>query len=261
MAEPSPPNSIFICYRRADSEEVTGRIYDRLVAEFGTEAVYRDVDTIPFGEDFQEHIQESLSKCLVGLVIIGPDWCTIAGRSGLRRLDEPGDHVRVEVEAMPLRGAMKIIPLFVRCALPPEPDMFPKVLEPLAFRNGPHIRRDPDFHHDMNRLVEQLRRHLGPAPETGPSTETSRSSARSSDAALSDEILMTLTEGNRRTIEEIARLVGISFDRCKLLLGSLYEGNLVGNTNQAHYEWEPSRPEIWHLEQCGLNRLRERGKI
>ena len=51
-------------------------------AEFGREAVYRDVDTIPFGEDFREHVHACLSSCRVGLVVIGPEWCTIAGRSG-----------------------------------------------------------------------------------------------------------------------------------------------------------------------------------
>jgi hypothetical protein len=31
------PGSIFICYRREDSADVTGRIYDRLVDRFGPE--------------------------------------------------------------------------------------------------------------------------------------------------------------------------------------------------------------------------------
>ena len=85
VADSSPPNSIFMCYRRDDSADVAGRIYDRLVAEFGKDAIYRDVDTIPFGEDFREHIHACLSTCRVGLVVIGPEWCSTAGRSGLVR--------------------------------------------------------------------------------------------------------------------------------------------------------------------------------
>jgi TIR domain len=154
-----------MCYRRDDSADVAGRIYDRLVADFGKDAIYRDVDTIPFGEDFREHIRGCLSTCRVGLVVIGPDWCTIAGRSGRPRLHEATDHVRLEVEAMLARETMKTIPLFVRGAESPEPDALPEVLQPLAFRNGAEIRRDPDFHHDMDRVLAQLRRLMEPAAE------------------------------------------------------------------------------------------------
>jgi hypothetical protein len=37
------PDSIFICYRRDDSADVTGRIYDRLVDHFTPEHVFMDV--------------------------------------------------------------------------------------------------------------------------------------------------------------------------------------------------------------------------
>jgi hypothetical protein len=40
---------IFISYRRADSPDATGRIYDRLVAEFGRAQVFKDIDSIPLG--------------------------------------------------------------------------------------------------------------------------------------------------------------------------------------------------------------------
>lgn len=44
---------IFISYRRVDSEDVAGRIYDRLVQHFGHDAIFKDVDDIPFGVDFR----------------------------------------------------------------------------------------------------------------------------------------------------------------------------------------------------------------
>jgi hypothetical protein len=45
--------SIFISYRRDDSADVAGRIYDRLVDSFGEDLVFKDVDNIPFGMDFK----------------------------------------------------------------------------------------------------------------------------------------------------------------------------------------------------------------
>jgi hypothetical protein len=45
--------SIFISYRRDDSVDITGRIYDRLVQHFSRDTVFKDVDSIPLGIDFR----------------------------------------------------------------------------------------------------------------------------------------------------------------------------------------------------------------
>jgi hypothetical protein len=49
-------SGIFISYRRSDSPDATGRIYNRLVAEFGKAQVFKDVDSIPLGQDFRGHL-------------------------------------------------------------------------------------------------------------------------------------------------------------------------------------------------------------
>jgi len=38
---------VFLSYRRVDSADVSGRIFDRLVVEFGSRNVFKDVDSIP----------------------------------------------------------------------------------------------------------------------------------------------------------------------------------------------------------------------
>lgn len=48
--------AIFISYRRCDSIDIVGRIYDRLVAHFGANSVFKDVDSIPFGVNFRQHL-------------------------------------------------------------------------------------------------------------------------------------------------------------------------------------------------------------
>ena len=48
--------TIFISYRRNDSADVTGRIYDRLVYGFGKETIFKDVDSIPFGVNFRSYM-------------------------------------------------------------------------------------------------------------------------------------------------------------------------------------------------------------
>lgn len=37
--------AIFVSYRRDDSADVTGRLYDRLSSHFGTDSVFKDVDS------------------------------------------------------------------------------------------------------------------------------------------------------------------------------------------------------------------------
>jgi formylglycine-generating enzyme required for sulfatase activity len=170
-----------MCYRRADSADVAGRIYDRLVLEFGKEAIFRDVDTIPIGVDFREHIRRCLSVCRVGLVVIGPEWCTTAGRSGRPRLQETADHVRLEVEGLLACQTVTTIPLFVRGAEAPEPEDLPETIQPLAFNNGAEIRRDPDFHRDMDRLLALIRPLV---PVTAPARRKRRVLAAIAGLAL-----------------------------------------------------------------------------
>ena len=65
---------IFLSYRRQDSASEAGRIYDRLRAHFGPDSVFIDVNSVPLGVDFQEHIESVLRDCDVFLAVIGPDW-------------------------------------------------------------------------------------------------------------------------------------------------------------------------------------------
>ncbi len=51
---------ILISYRRSDSSAITGRIFDRLSHHYGEDLVFMDVDSIPIGIDFRQHIQEML---------------------------------------------------------------------------------------------------------------------------------------------------------------------------------------------------------
>ena len=79
---------VFVCYRREDSADVTGRIYDRLVATYGREQVLKDVDAIPIGVDFRKHLDRMVAECDVFVAVVGPHWGTSrldAARSNSRR--------------------------------------------------------------------------------------------------------------------------------------------------------------------------------
>ncbi|HEX5253792.1 MAG TPA: toll/interleukin-1 receptor domain-containing protein, partial [Mycobacterium sp.] len=101
-----------------DSAFPAGWLYDRLRARFGSECVFKDVDSIDPGDDFLRVIEDAVGSCQVLLALIGDHWLDITDPTGHRRLDDPNDFVRLEIEAA-LRRDVRVIPLLVgRAPLP-----------------------------------------------------------------------------------------------------------------------------------------------
>ena len=153
--------SIFISYRRSDSADIAGRIYDRLLDEYGRASIFKDVDSIPLGTDFKEFLNRKVSECDFVLAIIGDHWLDARDDTGRRRLDDPQDFVRAEIESA-LEQDIPVIPLLVRGAQMPEAENLPASLRTLVYKNGIPIRPDPDFHRDMDRLISALDESAGP---------------------------------------------------------------------------------------------------
>ncbi len=165
MPEPTKSvNQIFISYRREDSPDATGRIYDRLVQRFGKAAIFKDVDSIPLGINFKQHLDSVVKECAVVLVVIGKYWLEATGESGKRRLDDARDFVRIEIESA-LRRSIPVIPLLVQSAAMPEDTKLPETLQELAYRNGMTIGRDPHFHTDVDRLIKHLENYFASVSE------------------------------------------------------------------------------------------------
>src|SRR6185312_14106115 len=93
------PGRIFISYRREDSAFPAGWLYDRLCARFGRDYVFKDVDSIDPGDDFLRVVEDAVGSCQVLLALIGDRWLDITNGTGHRRLDDPNDFVRLEIEA------------------------------------------------------------------------------------------------------------------------------------------------------------------
>lgn len=78
---------------------------------------------------------------------------------GRRRLDDPGDFVRVEVETA-LERDLRVIPVLVGGAPMPRPDDLPTSLAELAYRHATLLRNEPveQFERDLQRLVDTVAR-------------------------------------------------------------------------------------------------------
>ncbi len=146
---------IFLSYRRADSELVVGPIYDRLTSRFSCDRVFRDLDSLPMGKPFQQAVEAAIANSSVALVIIGPTWVSITDSQGRRRLDDPTDFVRLEVEKA-LGAGFPVVPVLVNRAIMPKAEDLPESLRPLVSLHGLQVRPDPDFHRDMDRLISKV---------------------------------------------------------------------------------------------------------
>jgi TIR domain-containing protein len=149
---------IFISYRREESAYPAGWLYDRLSGHFGGGQVFKDVDSIQLGDDFVEVITRAVGSCDVLLALIGDEWQTITDAHGRRRLDNPDDFVRLEIEAALSRRVL-VIPVLVDGARMPRADELPDSLTALVRRQALELS-PARFDFDTSRLLKVLERTL-----------------------------------------------------------------------------------------------------
>jgi hypothetical protein len=150
-----PNYSIFISYRRKDSIDITERMCDRLRDKF---QIFKDKDkdAIRGGVDWKRTLREVLSNSKVLLAVIGKDWLTVAEPDGTRRLDNPEDSLRLELESAFSCG-IPVIPVLVAGASMPSKEELPESIKDLlVYQQSIEVRRDPDFHSDMDRLIDDI---------------------------------------------------------------------------------------------------------
>jgi hypothetical protein len=163
---------ILISYRRADSDAIAGRIRDRVAGYFGDASVFMDIDSIPFGMDFRQQVQNALLQNDVVLAVIGPKW-TGGARGGVMRIHDEADPVRVEIETALKRG-IPVIPVLVGKATMPKAADLPEGLKDLSFLNAAEVSAGRDFNQHIERLLRSVESLIAPktaapvAPRSAP---------------------------------------------------------------------------------------------
>ena len=160
MAESTPVahGRIFISYRREETAYPAGWLFDRLAHHFDGGQVFKDVDSIQPGDDFVEVIATAVGSCDVLLALIGAEWLTITDEHGKRRLDNPDDFVRLEIEAALTRG-VRVIPILLAGAKMPRAQELPASLAKLVRRQALELS-PARFDSDTSRLLRVLDRTL-----------------------------------------------------------------------------------------------------
>jgi hypothetical protein len=144
---------IFINYRRDDSMGMAGRLYDRLAQAFERNNLFMDVDHIPAGVDFVNHLNNQVAACDVFIAIIGPNWLDARNERGDRRLHVPDDFVTIEIAAALARD-IRVIPVLIDGARMPKAGDLPESLKPLVRRHAVNLRHD-QFGRDAEALIER----------------------------------------------------------------------------------------------------------
>ena len=96
--------------------------------------LFRDIEDIPPGIDFRQHVRDTLQRARVLLAVIGPRWLG-PRQDGQFRIADADDPVRVEIETA-LQVELPVIPILVGGAAMPKPAEIPQSLGNFAFLNA-----------------------------------------------------------------------------------------------------------------------------
>jgi hypothetical protein len=149
---------IFLSYRRRDSQSATGRLADDLEAHFGDDRVFRDHE-IGAGDDFVAAIRRSVESSTVVLAVVGPRWLAMTDDQGRRRLDDPDDFVRLEIE-LALAARVAVVPVLVEGATMPAAAELPPSIAAFARCQAVELS-DKRWRFDVDTLIESLQARFG----------------------------------------------------------------------------------------------------
>ncbi|MBP1823165.1 CHASE2 domain-containing protein [Mycobacterium sp. OAE908] len=172
LLPPQTPPAFFLSYRRSQSAWHARDIKRELVNRFGASSVFMDKSSIEYGETFPARIAEAIRGCSAMLVLIGPNW--LEQVDGRRRIDDPNDWVRREVEAGLQRSEAVVVPTLVDEATSPSAAELPESIAALATLHAVQLCGD-DLEAEIDKLVQSIqrgrRRTNGEAKQTAVRTD------------------------------------------------------------------------------------------
>ena len=159
-ADKRPPQRIFLSYRRSDCQPQANGLHDGLRFRLPSAHLFMDIEAIPPGVDFEEHIRAEIQVCDLVLVLIGDNWLDVIPETGKRRIDDPGDFVRLEIEAALKSPRCRVVPVLVEGALMPRAAELPESIARLARINAIELsdQRWKDDLERLSKLVETIRK-------------------------------------------------------------------------------------------------------
>lgn len=154
---------LFINYRASDAWNAAERLAADLNRALTPGQVFLDSRGIDGGEEWPDRLHAELAKANVFFALIGKQWLTARNdMSQQRRLDEPGDWVRREIEVSLIRqkqGGLTVVPVLVDGATLPDMVALPESLHRLLKLQARPLRNGPDWDRDVAALITLLIDH------------------------------------------------------------------------------------------------------
>jgi TIR domain len=146
---------VFLSYRRGDSSAYAGWLHSVLLGRHGIDHVFRDLDAINPGDDWQRRLYDDLKQADLMVVLIGPHWVGADGRTTLATEE---DWVHREVRAAIDRD-LPLFPVLVGGAVPPRREQLPHDITSLLNFQAVSLR-DDRFDEDATDLARRFAARL-----------------------------------------------------------------------------------------------------
>ena len=195
---------IFLSYRRGDTTPYARLLQSELTGRFPDAPVFMDLDSIEPGLDFVEVIQRAVGSCAVLVVLMGRQWATLADEGGQRRLDDPDDFVRSEVQTALERG-VRVIPVLVDGARPVRRQELPDGLQKLARLNALELSSGR-YRYDADRLFNVIQGVLAEVKERAEAERQAGEEAERVEAERKAREEAERVEAERKAREEAERV-------------------------------------------------------
>jgi hypothetical protein len=146
---------IMVSYRRADAQDMAGRISDHLIGKYGEKSVFFDFNSISTGVNYRKRIEKAIRESDVIVAVVGLHWLGQTPDGKPPRLHEANDPVRVELETA-MKHNKPILPLLVNGARMPNESELPDSLRELSSYNAAKVDSGQDFRMHMRRLADSI---------------------------------------------------------------------------------------------------------
>jgi pterin-4a-carbinolamine dehydratase len=148
------PNSIFISYRRSDSQHAALAVADALGWAFPEGEVFFDRVSIEGASDWSRSIQDAAHQARLMVVVIGEGWLKASDTHGRRRIDQPKDWVRQELLSA-IRRQIRILPVTLDKAEVPSPEALDPEIEVLHYQQPLPVRVS-SWESDLHAVIERI---------------------------------------------------------------------------------------------------------
>lgn len=152
-------NSIFISYRRSDSQHASIALAESLNSAFADGEVFLDRSSIDGADEWTKSIQNAAAKARMMVLVIGEEWLKAADKHHRRRIDDPKDYVRQEILTA-LQRNIEVLPLTLDKASVPMPEALDSELALIAGKQALPVRVE-SWESDLHAVIACIEQKTG----------------------------------------------------------------------------------------------------